>query len=236
MAASNHITSHWEIISLHSLERIGIAILLAVVGLLCASSTGCSLLGNAMYIIKGNDAPAEFDELKEKRVAVVVSTEKGLNADASAILMSRHISELFAQSIKKVDVVNPEEVDRIINDQAASERSIPAIGSRLRADYVVLVELTNLKFRDGQTLYKGRCNASVAAYKVSEGDRAVFKKTFPQFVYPQNGAPVSDFDEVSFQRIYLSELSLRVARTFYPFDPSIDVAKDAAVSSLGIVQ
>ena len=47
---------------------------------------------------------------------------------------------------------------------------------------------------------------------------------------------VTDFDEATFQRIYLSELALRIARTFYPFDPSIDVAKDAAVSSLGAMQ
>lgn len=236
MAASNQIKSQWHTFTQRSLFALGRMCLVSTVGLFVSMSSGCALLSSAIYVVKGNDAPAEFDELKDKRVAVVVSTDKGLNADASGILMSRHISTLFAEHIKKVDMVNPEEVDHIINDQAAGERSIPAIGSRLRADYVVLVELSNLKFKDGQTLFKGRCNASVSAYKVSEGDRAVFKKSFPQFVYPQNGAPVSDFDEVSFQRVYLSELSLRVARTFYPFDPSIDVAKDAAVSSLGMVQ
>jgi hypothetical protein len=51
-------------------------------------------------------------------------------------------------------------------------------------------------------------------------------------VYPQSGAPVTDFDEATFQRVYLSELATRVARIFYPFDPSIDVAKDAAISSI----
>lgn len=236
MAASIQIESHRRSVSYTFVGALVKACLVLTTCIVVASTSGCGLLSNAMYIVKGNDAPAEFDELKDKRVAVLVSTEAGLNADASGILMSRHISELFARNIKKVEMVNPEEVDRIINDQAVGERSIPAIGGRLRADYIVLVELTNLKFRDGQTLYKGRCNTSVSAYKVSDGDRAAFKKSFPQFVYPQHGAPVSDFDEVTFQRIYLSELSLRVARTFYPFDPTIDVAKDAAVSSLGLAQ
>ena len=198
--------------------------------------SGCGLLANAIYIVKGIDAPAEFDDLKDKKVAVVVSTSAGLNADASGILMSRHINELLARNVKKVEMVNPEEVDRIINDQPLGDRSISEIGSRLRADYVVFVDIANLKLRDGQTLYKGRSNTSVTAYKVSDGERPVFKKTFPEFVYPQHGAPVTDFDEATFQRIYLAELALRIARTFYPYDPSIDVAKDAAVSSLGALQ
>jgi hypothetical protein len=199
-------------------------------------NAGCGLMANALYIVKGADAPAEFDELKEKKVAVIVSTDAGLNADASGILLSRHINELLARNVKKIDMVNPEEVDRIINDQPIASRSVPIIGGRLRADYVVLVEISNLKLREGQTLFKGRSNVVLTAYKVSEGDKSVFRKSFPEFVYPQHGAPVTDFDEVQFQRIYLAELALRVARTFYPYDPSIDVAKDAAVSTLGAVQ
>lgn len=210
-----------------------------IVSLACfavATISGCGLMANAIYIVKGIDAPAEFDDLKDKRVAVIVSTSAGLNADASGILMSRHINELLARNVKKIEMVNPEEVDHIISDQPLDDRSISVIGSRLRVDYVLLVDVANLKLRDGQTLFKGRSNTSVTAYKVSEGERAVFKKSFPEFVYPQHGAPVTDFDEATFQRIYLSELALRVARTFYPYDPSIDVAKDAAVSSLGALQ
>jgi len=236
MAASNHNVTNWKYVSSKIVFAFARILLVSTACIAVTAAVGCGLLGNVMYIVKGMDLPAEFDELRDKRVAVVVSTNAGLNSDASGILMSRHISELFASNIKKIEMVNPEEVDRIINDQSASERSIPTIGSRLSADYVVLVELTNLKLRDGQTLFKGRCNASVSAYKVSDGDRAAFKKSFPEFIYPQHGSPVSDFDEAQFQRIYLSELSLRIARTFYPYDPSIDVAKDAAVSSLGTVQ
>jgi hypothetical protein len=236
MAASNRIVTRWQTVSSKCANALAKTTLVWVACVLASMACGCSLLSHAIYFVKGNDAPAEFDELKEKRIAVVVGTNAGYNSDASGILMSRHISELFARNIKKVDVVNPEEVDRIINDQATSERTIPAIGERLRAEYVVFVELNNLKLRDGQTLFKGRCNATVSAYKVTHGDRAVFKKSFPEFVYPQHGAPSTDFDEATFQRIYLSELSLRIARTFYPYDPTIDVAKDAAVSSLGVTQ
>ena len=236
MAASNRVGSRTQRLQhnyLTIMANICIVCTLCLTCLAITTNSGCALMANAMYVIKGVDAPAEFDDLKEKKVAVVVSTAAGLNADASGILMSRHINELLSSNVKKVEMVNPEEVDRIINDQPVGDRSIPVLGGRLRADYVILVEVSDLKLRDGQTLYKGRSNVSVTAYKVLEGDRPVFRKTFPEFVYPQHGAPVTDFDEAYFKRIYLSELSLRVARTFYPFDPSIDVAKDAAVSSLG---
>ena len=236
MVASIQVDSHCRRVLSKYFDAMSKFCLVCAVCLTVATSSGCGLLANAIYIVKGVDAPAEFDELKDKKIAVVVSTSAGLNADASGILMSRHINELLARNIKKVEMVNPEEVDRIISDQPIGDRSIPVIGSRLKADYVILVDVSDLKLRDGQTLYKGRSNTTVAVCKVSEGDRFVFKKSFPEFVYPQHGAPVTDFDEATFQRIYLSELALRVARTFYPYDPSIDVAKDAAVSSLGALQ
>ena len=239
MAASNQVESRSRRVSskyAHAMANSCLAFSFCLVCFAIATNSGCGLMANAIYIIKGVDLPSEFDDLKEKKVAVVVSTTAGLNADASGILISRHINELLARNVKKINMVNPEEVDRIINDMPSGERSIPAIGSRLRADYVVLVDVVDLKLREGQTLFRGRSNASVSAYKVTEGERPVFKKTFPEFIYPQHGSPITDFDEATFQRIYLSELALRVARTFYPYDPSIDVAKDAAVSSLGALQ
>jgi hypothetical protein len=229
MAASNQFESRNRVDTINLSAWI---CLLSMAVLSVASAAGCGLMANAMYVVRGNDAPAEFDELKEKKVAVVVRTPSGFN-DASGMLISTHINELLARNVKKIDMVNLDEVQRIIDDQPLADRSMVAIGSRLRAEYVVFVEVSNLKFRDGQTLYKGRCNAALSVYKVSEGENAVFRKSFPEFIYPQHGAPVTDFDEVTFQRVYLSELALRVARTFFPFDPSIDVAKDASVSSLG---
>lgn len=236
MAANFQVESIWQPVSLKTVKLLSRLCLLSVACTALATSSGCGLLANAMYVVKGVDLPAEFDDLKENKVAVIVSTEAGLNNDASAILVSRHISELLGRNVKKIEMINPDEVDRIINDQPIGDRSISVIGSRVRANYVVLVDIENLKLKDGQTLFRGRSNATVSAYRVSEGDRPAFKKSFPEFIYPQNGTPVTDFDEAQFQRIYLSELSMRIARTFYPYDPSIDVAKDASISSLGAIQ
>jgi hypothetical protein len=107
------------------------------------------------------------------------------------------------------------------------------VGSRSGADYVVNVDVSDLKLKEGKTLYKGRSSSTVTVYKSGEGKGPVFRKSLPEFVYPQTGAPVTDYDEATFQRIYLTTLANRIARIFYPYDPSTDVAIDAAISSVG---
>jgi hypothetical protein len=196
-------------------------------------NTGCiAFMANMVRVIKGNDAPAEFDELKEKRVAVIASTPAGLNADASGIIIASHVHTLIATNVKKVQMVNQEEVSRIISDQPASQREMSVLGSRLGADFLVLVNLDNLRLREGQTLYKGSSNMSVTVYNIEKGSSPVFRKSFPEVIYPQTGMPVTDVDEATFQRFYLAEVASRAARIFYPYDPSVDFAKDAAVASL----
>ena len=223
------VTKFGKVVSLRSMQ-FSIAVLLCATML---TSVGCiSFMANVMRVVKGTDAPAEFDELKEKKVAVVVTTSAGMNSDATGIIVCNYVHALLATNVKKIQMINQEEIGRILNDLPAGEHDMTKIGSRLNADYVVAIEVTDLKLHDGPTLYKGRSSSSVEVYKVSDGNSPVFRKLFPDFVYPQMGMPSTDTDEATFQRFYLSEISQRMARIFYPFDPTVDVAKDAAVASV----
>jgi len=198
-----------------------------------ACNSGCvTFMAHLVKVIKGTDSPAEFDKLKEKKVAVIVSTPAGLNKDASGIIMSTYVHALLATNVQKVKMVNQDEVTRIINDIPASQSDFSKIGSRLNADYVVSINVANLKLKDGQTLYKGSSTTEVAVYEVANGSSPVFRKSLSDFVFPQTGVPITDTDEATFQRFYLAEVAQRVARIFYPFDPTVDVAKDASVASL----
>ena len=67
---------------------------------------------------------------------------------------------------------------------------------------------------------------------MDEGSSPVYRKQFPEFVYPQTGVPITDTDDATFQQFYLKEISQRIARVFYPYDPTMDVASDAAVASI----
>jgi len=58
--------------------------------LMLATNTGCvRMMANMIYMIKGNDAPAEFKELEEKKVAVLVSTN-GQNVVQRTKLVDRY--------------------------------------------------------------------------------------------------------------------------------------------------
>jgi hypothetical protein len=219
-----------------SKDRNSIVLRMVLLVMICPvlmSNTGCvGFLANMIRVVKGTDAPAEFDDLKDKKVAVIASTESGLNADATGIIVSNYVHALLATNVKKIQMVNQEEVGRIINDMPIGEQQMATIGSRLNADYVVSVDVQNLKLHEGKTLYKGRSSTTLTVYKVGEGSSPVFRKLLPEFVYPQTGVPITDVDEATFRQFYLAEISQRVARVFYPFDPTVDVAKDAAVASL----
>lgn len=209
-------------------QRLLIAVL--VVG--TVSSTGCiTLISNLLWVFKGDLAPAEFKELQEKRVAVVVTTDAAGTIDASSVVMSRQIATLLAKHGKKIDVVNPEEVDRAVSDVGAND--VTRIGSRVKADYVIEVNIRDLKLKEGPTLYRGVCDCSLAAYKVADGDHVVFSKEFPQFAYPMTGGvAITETNDATFRGMYLSILANRVARNFYSYDPTTDVGLDAAASSL----
>lgn len=209
-------------------QRMLIALL--VVG--TVSSTGCiTLISNLLWVIGGNEAPAEFKDLQEKRVAVVVTSDGSGTSDASSIVMSRQIASLLTKHGKKIEVLNPEEVDRVVRDVGPGD--VSRIGSRLKADYLMAVDIRNLKLKEGQTLYRGVCDCSLSVYKVSEGDQIVFAKDFPQFAYPMTGGVhVTETNEATFRGMYLSVLANRVARNFYRYDPTGDVGLDAATASL----
>ena len=214
----------------------GFGIVLALC-LLSATNIGCvTFAANLVRAIKGDDTPAEFNELKDKKVAVLVNTSAGLNQDASGIIMANYVHVLLSSNVHKIKMVNQDEVARIIQDQPADGLEMSTIGKRLNADYIISISISNLKLKDGQTLYKGSCTTNVSVFNVSEGNGAVFRKSIPDFVFPQTGVPITDTDEATFQRFYLSEVAHRVARIFYPYDPSVDVAKDASMASIQSLQ
>ena len=115
------------------------------------SNAGCvAFLANFIKVVRGTDAPAEFDQLKDKKVAVIATTPAGLNADATGIIVSNYVHALLATKVKKIQMVNQEEVNRIITDMPSGEQQMSAIGSRLGADYVVAVDIDKLKLHEGK--------------------------------------------------------------------------------------
>ena len=69
MAASNQVRSPRRRFLSHYLTTMSNVWIFYSVCLILVMSAGCGLMANAIYIVKGTDAPAEFDELKDNFAA-----------------------------------------------------------------------------------------------------------------------------------------------------------------------
>lgn len=201
--------------------------------LVVSSATGCTrLMTLGALLVYGTDLPPDFKDLQGKRVAVAVMTPNGIQNDASSAILSRQLNALLAANVKKISMVDPQEVDQVARDFPSGSFDMVKLGKRLDADYVVAVQLSDLSLHDGPTLYKGSCKCSVAVYEVNEGATPVFTKDHSNFTAPESGIPKSAMEEAKFQGVYLGLLAKFIAMNFHPHERGADVAIDAAFHAL----
>ena len=193
------------------------------------TNVGCvSLVANIMHIIHGRNVPAPFDKLEGKRVAVVVNSESGMS-DMPVVILGRNIREIMSAKVKDIELVPQNQVEKWANEQDWEDVDYEAIGKGVKADYVVAVELIGLELRDGDTLYRGKCDCYTTVYEVGKGDKPVYKgPSMQSFTFPSmGGQPTTGTDEASFRRVFLGIVASRVARNFHPYNPDDDIAADA---------
>lgn len=206
---------------------------LSLVSLLCAANSGCmglALAANVINAVKGYTVDAEFKGLREKRVAVVTLTDSSqYSDDASARILSRRIGDILRTEVKDIELVREDEVQQWRDRNGWDAVEFLDIGRGVKADKVLGVELTNLKLRDGATLYRGRATVTVTVYDVESG-ALEFRKHLDEFTYPESaGQYTSETTESRFRSLYLSVLAARISRFFHPYDFSDTVAMDATI-------
>lgn len=190
------------------------------------------MAANMIHAITGNNRPADYDGLKEKRVAVVCLTDGGLAADANAAMLTNYIHAGFNSNIKKIDVVRASEVERWIDSHSSQGADYLEIGQGVKADRVVAVEVVNLSVKNGATLYQGKSDISVTVYDIPGGGKILYQKNIPEFVFPKMGGPtITDISEAKFRARYLAIVARTVASQFYPVDATADFAIDATANS-----
>ncbi len=196
-------------------------------------TAGCiNLAANMIHAIRGNNNPADFDGLKEKRVAVVCLTDGGLAADANSSMLTSYIHAGLNTNIKKIDVVRQSEVERWIDAHSTGDTDYLEIGKGVKADRVVAVEVLNLSCKNGATLYQGKSDITVTVYDVPEGGKILYRKQIPEFVFPKMGGPtITDISEAKFRARYLAIVARTVASLFYEVDATADFALDATANS-----
>jgi hypothetical protein len=204
------------------------ALLLAAVALV--SAAGCpALLATGIYIWEGgNLVPAECDALRGKRVVVMCrppSSHEYRHAGASRSI-SQRVSELLAENVKGIDVVNPREVDNWVDESDWGD--FKELAEAVRADLVVHVELDDFELYKGKTLYQGRAVVTVSVYDMLDHSRLVWDDELGEILYPVNsGIPAQDKPVQQFEREFVEIVADRIAVNFYRHDPHGDFAMDA---------
>jgi hypothetical protein len=183
-------------------------------------------------LIYGTELPADFKDLQGKRVAVAVVTPSGIQNDIPGVLLSRQLNALLAANVKKISMVDAQEVEQVARDLPSGSPDMIKLGKRLDAEYLVAVQLSDLRLDDGPTLYKGSCKCTVSVYEIDEGEAPVFVKDHSNFAAPASGISKTAMDENKFQGVYLGLLAKFIAMSFHPHERGADIAIDAAFHSL----
>lgn len=204
-----------------------LALTLAVGGL--TTCTGCvNALAGMMYIIKGNDTPAEYTGLKDKKVVVVCRASSDLgfsNASASRDL-ARALSTMLATNIRKIEVVPARDVENWADENSWDDPR--EVGKALGADMVVSIDLEHFSLYKGQTLYQGSADYTINVYDLVEGGPPAYTKSPPRALYPPNAAVMtSDKREPEFRQEFMAVLADEVGRHFYPHDRYANFATDS---------
>ena len=208
-------------------------LLTTVAGVLSLTQAGCiQFAANMVNAIRGDAVPAEYEGLKDQRVAVYTITDTGkYTEDVAARLLTRKVSEVLLDKVKDVRLVRETEIGQWRDTQGYNEIDAVNLGRGVKADKVLSIELMRLRLLDGQTMYRGHADVTLSVYDVESGSLE-FRRSLEDYTYPaMAGLPVTESSEERFRRLYLDMLAERVARHFFPYDFRDSVAADAKIAS-----
>jgi hypothetical protein len=206
-----------------------VALLMALVML--GAGNGCAgpALATAIYLWEGgNWAPADCEALQDQRVVVVCrppSSQEYRHAGASRSVAVR-VSQLLAENVDDIDVVNPREVDNWLDESDWGD--FKELADAVRADMVVHVELGAFELFKGKTLYQGNADVTVTVYDMNDHGKIVWERHLGEILYPTNsGIPAQDKPVQQFEREFVEVVAGAISRNFHKHDPHAMMAMDA---------
>ena len=205
-----------------------LSVLLVVTVLI--GSTGCiGTLAQLLYVVKGHKSPAVFDGMEGKRVAVVVvSDASAYGPDTLTYSVSKIVSMDLQNNVKDIAVVSPAEIEEWMDTKDWDQTNFKDLGRGVGADLVLAVEVGSYTIHEGTTLYKGQSELSVSVHEMETGN-ILFSQGPDAYVFPTNGRPAIQTTPRQFEQMYLSKLTTKVSRLFYPHDRLDSVAEDASM-------
>lgn len=231
----------WSVLSLPSARPkhrkptpiASLAIIVVLAGFFFSTQVGClGLMSNLMHAVGANRIPAQCDALQNSKVAVVTLTDQSqYSDDIAARLLTRKLREILLMEVKGVSLVHEDAVQQWRDTNGRDSTDYLRIGKDIQAEKVVAIELTDMRLRDGATLYRGRAGVVMRVFDVAEA-KQVFKKELDEFTFPVNaGQYTSETTESKFRKLFLGMLANQIGRMFYAYDFADTVALDGSLAS-----
>ena len=134
------------------------------------------------------------------------------------------------KEVEEIDLVRADKIANWRDTHGWDQVEFEEIGRGVDADKVLAIEVTNLKLRDGQTLYKGNADVRISVIDSKTGDE-LYTKHLDDFTYPTTaGVYTNEMTESKFRKLYLGILAKRIARQFFPYDAHEDFALDSIIA------
>ncbi len=205
------------------------ALSLLVLALALSASPGCGAMSTVTYWLYGNNAPAKFEGLQGKRVAVVCLDADSLKGPGSeADRVARTVATTLGYHVADIKIVRQSEIADWFDNHDQDITDYKEIGRGVKADMVVGIDLESFSIHEGQTLLKGRANVSTRVYDMQRGGEVVYESPSHEIAWPENGARHVTENEANFRTVFIHTLSQRIARDFFAYDKVDDYGGDAA--------
>lgn len=192
-------------------------------------SAGCSTLLTVAYLVRPEDVPAEFKELKGKHVVVVCRpiVELEFSDAGSARELASLVGMQLREHVRKTRIIDQQEVARWLDENAWVD--YPTLGKAIDADMVVGIDLEEFRLHEGSTLFRGRATARLRVFDMADGS-VVFEKRIDDFCFPADSAvPTADRTEQQFRAMFLQILARRISRGFYAYESREHFAEENLV-------
>jgi hypothetical protein len=207
---------------------------LTLIGAASLLQLGCAVpfAANFLHAVGADMVKPEYEGFAEQTVAVVTLTDGSqYSQDVVARELSRMVAAIINQEIEDVTLVREDQIDTWRDVNGWDKTNFVEIGLGIKADKVIAIEISELRLREGATLFRGRCEAQVQVIDVASGDveytRRLEDYTFPKIA----GQDITETTEARFRKLYLSMLAQEIGRSFHPYDAADRFAADSAIAS-----
>jgi len=197
-------------------------------GFFLVAASGCvGLTAHMLYFVYGNQIPAAYEGLEDKRVAVVCKIASAqYNSNSAANDIAKYIGRGLAMNVKDIEVVPHSEV-MDWRDQNSTRSDDRLIAKGVDADILLLVEIESFSLREGGTIFRAHATYNATVIDMMNEGKTVWGTDDPEFSFPvHTGIPATEISQDAFQKKSLKVLASDIVKNFHAYDADGEFGRD----------